>query len=125
MKRRNTGNALPAEPFHNPFRTLRDKLDTLPSVPPAARSAGSPPRSPLPSKAVLRLERKGRAGKEVTCAELRDLRPADLARWVKELKQQLGCGGSVEGETLVLQGDQRQRLKTLLLQQGVKSVSIG
>jgi translation initiation factor 1 len=74
---------------------------------------------------VLRLERKGRAGKEVTCAELRGLSSADLAEWLKELKQRLGCGGSVENETIVLQGDQRQRLKTLLLERGVKSISSG
>jgi translation initiation factor 1 len=94
-------------------------------MPPSAVQRDSPPRSNLPSKAVLRLARKGRAGKEVTCVELRDLSSAELLEWLKELKQRLGCGGSLDGDTLVLQGDQRQRLRTFLLERGVKSLSVG
>jgi len=33
------------------------------------------------------------------------LRAAELEAWLKALKGQLGCGGTVEADTLVLQGD--------------------
>ena len=38
------------------------------------------------------------------------LKPAELETLVQELKQALGCGGAVEGDAIVLQGDLRTRL---------------
>jgi translation initiation factor 1 len=73
----------------------------------------------------VRLERAGRGGKEVTVIEHLDLNPAARGEWLKALKASLGCGGAVEGEALVLQGDHRKRLPTLLAQRGVKKVTIG
>ena len=46
-------------------------------------------------------------------------------RWLKDLKKALGCGGAVEGEALVLQGDLRGRVKSLLEQRGVRKVTLG
>ncbi len=37
----------------------------------------------------------------------------------------LGCGGAVERDTIVLQGDLRQRLPELLTARGVGRVTIG
>jgi len=109
------------KPFHNPFGALRDKLGDLP--------AGPSPREPRPPKgparAVVRMERKGRAGKEVTVVEQLGLAPRELETWVSELKGSLGCGGAVEGATLVLQGDQRKRLPALLTALGVRKVTVG
>jgi translation initiation factor 1 len=79
----------------------------------------------LPARVVLRLERKGRSGKVVTCVELRGVPSQLLADWLQELKRVLGCGGTLESGTLVLQGDQRQRLKGLFLERGVQQFSIG
>jgi translation initiation factor 1 len=45
--------------------------------------------------------------------------------WLKALKAALGCGGTVEDERLVLQGDQRKRLPALLHARGVKKVTLG
>jgi translation initiation factor 1 (eIF-1/SUI1) len=42
------------------------------------------------------------------------LAPAELERWCKELKAALGCGGVVDGEAIVLQGDLRPRLEAVL-----------
>lgn len=78
-----------------------------------------------PARAVVRMERKGRSGKEVTVIERLDLPPRDLEAWLKDLKASLGCGGSVEGATLVLQGDQRKRLPDLLAARGVRKVTVG
>jgi translation initiation factor 1 len=71
------------------------------------------------------MERAGRGGKEVTVVEHLGLRPSELEKWLKDLKAGLGCGGVVEGETLVLQGSHRERLVKLLAARGVKKVTIG
>ncbi len=78
-----------------------------------------------PARAVVRMERAGRGGKEVTVVEHLGLRPSELEKWLKDLKAGLGCGGVVEGETLVLQGNHRERLVKLLAARGVKKVTIG
>jgi translation initiation factor 1 len=70
------------------------------------------------------MERSGRGGKTVTVLEQLNLRPADRERWLKDLKAALGCGGIVEGDSLVLQGDQRKRLPDILAARGVKRVTV-
>jgi translation initiation factor 1 len=109
------------KPFHNPFAALRDKLGDLPAGP--ARRAPPPPRGP--ARAVIRMERKGRRGKEVTAIEQLDLPPRELQSWLSDLKTALGCGGAVEGAALVLQGDQRNRLPALLVARGVRKITVG
>jgi translation initiation factor 1 len=109
------------KPFHNPFGALREKLGALPEGP-TLRAAPLPKG---PAKAVVRMERKGRGGKEVTVVEQLDLSPRELEAWLKDLKGALGCGGAVEGSTLVLQGDQRKRLPALLSARGVRRVVVG
>ena len=53
-----------------------------------------------------------------------ELKPDVLATWCRELKQALGCGGSVEDASIVLQGDQRSRLPALLTARGVGRVTV-
>ena len=109
------------KPFHNPFAALRDKLQDLPAGP--APREPQPPRGP--ARAVVRMERKGRGGKEVTLVEQLGLPPRELESWLKDLKGSLGCGGAIEGDALVLQGDQRKRLPGLLAERGVRKVTVG
>ncbi len=109
------------KPFHNPFGALKDKLSDLPPGPPVRQQ----PEPKGPARAVVRMERKGRGGKEVTVVEQLGLKPRDLDGWLKALKGALGCGGAIEGETLVLQGDQRKRLPELLESRGVRKVTVG
>jgi len=94
----------------------------------AAPREPEPPKAP-PAKtyarAVVRMERAGRGGKEATVIEQIDLSPAEREKWLTALKAALGCGGKIEGDTLMLQGDQRERLKPLLAARGVKRVTIG
>jgi translation initiation factor 1 len=52
------------------------------------------------------------------------LAPEVLALWCKELKSALGCGGLVDGDAIVLQGDLRPRLEAVLLRRGVRKVTI-
>jgi translation initiation factor 1 len=78
-----------------------------------------------PARAVVRLERKGRGGKEATVVEKLALPPATLEAWADALKRALGCGGSVEGDAIALQGDQRERARLWLEKRGVRRVTIG
>ena len=118
-----------AKPFHNPFAILSGLRDTLPAQPaqPAPDTNAPvelPPSAKRIPRAVVRLERSGRGGKEVTVVEHMALAPAERESWLKMLKAALGCGGSIEGYTFVLQGDQRQRLRTLLSARGVKKITV-
>lgn len=118
--------------FNNPFDALKALRATMPDPP--APDAGAAPTSQTASataparsvaRAVVRMERAGRGGKEVTVVDHLALPARELESWLKALKGQLGCGGVIEGERLVLQGDHRKRLPALLERRGVKKVVIG
>jgi len=117
-----TGGALKG----NPFAKLAGAFESLPEgdAPAPAEAAPVLAESSAPRRAVVRYERKGRGGKEVTVVEGLGLDAAALAAWAKALKQTLGCGGHVEGESLVLAGDQRSRLPKLLASRGVARVIV-
>jgi len=114
------------KPFHNPFAGLKDKLGNLPRGPEKPQvSERLPEPAKGPARAVVRLERKGRRGKEVTVVEQLGLPAPALRDWLKALKDALGCGGAVEGDALVLQGDHRGRLCGILEERGVRRVTVG
>jgi translation initiation factor 1 len=131
---------------NNPFGDLRKQLG-LPDAPDPAtaepRPSGTPPRTPGqagppglrnfeigdfdrsgPKRAVVRYERSGRGGKEVTVIEQLGLKEAELLIWLKQLKAALGCGGSIETDAIMLQGDHRQRLPAILKDRGVRKVIV-
>ena len=92
------------KPFNNPFGALSGLKESLPEG--RKPNAKEPKR---PARAVLRLERAGRGGKEVTVVTHLELPVEQRDVWLKEMKSGLGCGGHVEGDALVLHGDQRER----------------
>lgn len=116
------------KPFHNPFEALRALRDALPEAPAAAPPRPEPPPTVATTKgvarAVVRLERTGRGGKEVTVIDKLGLGPRQRDEWLKALKAALGCGGTVEDDRLVLQGDQRTRLRELLAARGVRKITV-
>lgn len=112
------------KPFNNPFAALKGKLGELPSQPAPAVEPARAVEKKGPARAVVRYERKGHGGKEVTLVEQLGLSEKELEAWLKPLKQSLGCGGRVEDGALVLQGDQRERLPKLLTERGVRKVSV-
>ncbi len=73
-----------------------------------------------PSDGIVRLHRqsKGRAGKPVTLITGLGLTGKELKTLAKALKSKCGTGGSVEGSDILIQGDKRDLLKTLLEAQG-------
>jgi len=62
-------------------------------------------------------------GKEMTRVEHLDLRVEELDGWLSDLKRSLGCGGTVEGDALLLQEDQRERTAAWLEARGVAKVT--
>lgn len=114
----------------SPFAALAALRASLPEGPPAPAPEPAPGARPGkrpqgPAKAVVRLEKKGRGGKEVTCVEQLGLPAPELEVWLRALKGQLGCGGAIEGDVIVLQGDLRKRLGPLLTSRGVRQVKVG
>ena len=107
----------------DPFSALEHLRAQLPKGPDAPTPA-QPAAPKGPARAVVRIERKGRRGKEVTIVEKLGLKPIDLERWCKELKQALGCGGAVEEDAIVLQGDLRDRIAGVLEKKGVAKVTV-
>jgi translation initiation factor 1 len=116
-----------ATPFNSPFAKLAARRGEVAADQPRAEPAPPPKASvePLPARAVVRLERKGRGGKEVTVIEKLELPPRALGAWADELKRSLGCGGVVEGAAIVVQGDQRDRVRRWLEVRGVAKVIAG
>lgn len=117
-------------PFHNPFGALKRLVPEQPAASPAPETPNAgvetrPAATGTIARAVVRMERAGRRGKDVTVVSHLDLKASERAVWLKSLKASLGCGGVVEGDTLVLQGDHRERLPALLAARGVKKVTVG
>ncbi len=113
---------------HNPFAALRPLKEMLPDPPeapppaPPAASAVAPKQKGI-ARAVVRLERTGRGGKEVTVIDQLGLNRSELERWLKAFKSALGCGGVIEDDRLVLQGDHRVRVRGLLTERGVRKIA--
>jgi translation initiation factor 1 len=119
----------PGAASQGPFAALAGLREGLPAgpagpavAPEAAKPAAKEPRGP--ARAVVRLERKGRGGKEATIVEKLGLAATELERWCKEAKAAMGCGGTVDGDTIVLQGDLRRRMEPWLLARGVRKVTV-
>jgi translation initiation factor 1 (eIF-1/SUI1) len=135
---------------HNPFAALAGARPAAVEPSSAAQPAPSarepePRREPVPrrepppaaapqpagktrGRLVLRRETKHRAGKAVIViggfAALRDFDDAATQALARELKQQLGCGGTVEGSgerrEIVLQGDRAAQVAELLRARGFR-----
>ncbi len=117
----------PAGPFNTAFAGLAGLRETLPKGDPLPVESEQPAQTDeatsIVGKAVLQRERKGRGGKTVT--RVRGLDADALDSWCKRLKRELGCGGVVEGDDVILNGDIADRVAPLLLGAGVRSVVHG
>ena len=93
------------------------------------RKATPPPPAPnaVPNDGVVRIQRdkKGRGGKTATTITGLPGSESELDALLKSLKQFCGTGGSREARTLVLQGDQRERLLERMLALGHKAKLAG
>lgn len=69
---------------------------------------------------IVRIHRetKGRKGKGVCIVTGLDMDDAPLKLLAAELKKVCGCGGSVKDGSIEIQGDNRERIQTLLVKKG-------
>jgi len=70
--------------------------------------------------AKLRLEKSGRAGKEVTVIDGLPKNAAFLDELARALKKACGTGGTAGEDKIELQGDRRERAAVLLRARGIR-----
>ena len=95
-----------------------------PSVPASAPAAVPAWSITTPPKVVVRLERKGHGGKTVTLLRGDALDDSLRAQLAAELRRALGTHAGVEGDAVVLGGDQRARLQAWLQQRGARRIVV-
>ncbi|HKU38528.1 MAG TPA: translation initiation factor [Polyangiales bacterium] len=113
----------PAQLTHSPFAALGGGKPSE-AAPPQAPAVQAAPRGRL----VLRRETKHRGGKAVVVisgfAALPGFDARALAELAKECKQTLGCGGTVDGDEIVLQGDRPAEVAELLRGKGFRVAGV-
>ena len=81
----------------------------------------APEEETLPAgkqKLIVRIDRKQRAGKQVTLVEGFRGRSEDLSALARTLKTKCGVGGSAKDGEITIQGDLRDKVTELLLSMG-------
>ncbi|MDL1913226.1 MAG: translation initiation factor [Bergeyella sp.] len=74
---------------------------------------------------VCKYEKKGRNGKPVTLIEGFEGNNEELKKLSKKIKSTLGVGGSVKENTIITQGDNRDKIMILLQKIGYKIKRVG
>jgi len=78
-------------------------------------------REPL----VCKFEKKGRNGKPATIVEGYEGSEEDLKKISKKIKTTLGIGGSEKDGTIVIQGNNRDKVMEILHDMGYKTKRVG
>lgn len=76
--------------------------------------------APQQQQLYVSLDKKNRKGKKVTLVEGFTGTTEDLKSLARELKSRCGVGGSVGDNNILIQGDFRDRVITLLQEKGFK-----
>ncbi len=74
---------------------------------------------------VCKYEKKGRNGKPVTLIEGFEGSNEELKKIAKTIKTQLGIGGSEKDGTIIIQGDNRDKIMQILKEMGYKTKRVG
>lgn len=102
-KSRRTGIVFSTDPDHNYEYESDNQEETM------AKSD---------QKLRVMIDRKKRRGKEVTLVVGYVGNPQDIKELGKLLKSKCGVGGSVKDKEIIIQGNQRDKVVKLLLEQG-------
>ncbi len=101
----------------NPFAALSKSADAKSADAKPAAAANHDDKQKAPKMPVVksaRIERAHRSGKTVTIVAFAGSPDkAQLTAWLKMAKSALGCGGTIEDDCVVLQGDRTDRVKSL------------
>jgi len=109
----------------------RRGLHGSPTSPPtSAATDGRRPSAAGPDlarcgKLTVSRERKGHGGKTATVVTGLGLPARDLDAVARALRRALGCGASVDGDRVVVQGDQVPRVQAWLGAQGARRIVTG
>lgn len=117
----------------SPFAALAALKDTTTPPEPVVPTAAGPSRNPAAAVPMLQgqtpvrvgRERKGRGGKTVSVITGVMSREAGRQALLKLLKNKLGSGGALEEDTLIIQGDHRERIVEILNELGYKAKVAG
>jgi len=74
---------------------------------------------------ICKYEKKGRAGKPVTIIEGFEGNNNELKELSKKIKTTLGIGGSEKDGTIVIQGNNRDKIMKILEEMGYKTKRVG
>lgn len=74
---------------------------------------------------ICKFEKKGRNGKPVTLIEGFEGNDNELKKISKKIKTTLGIGGSEKDGTIIIQGDNRDKIMNLLTEMGYKTKRVG
>lgn len=108
----------------SPFASLEALKEALP--PGQARQAEKPAPSAkdeFDAKVVIARSRKGRGGKTVSIVS--GVKAAARETICRELKKSLGCGATIEDDTIVVLGDVADRARVWLEARGARRIVMG
>jgi translation initiation factor 1 len=111
-----------------PDEKSRLVYSTNTTVPRRENPVGKSPKAPMPTsqqKVYVRLDRKGRGGKSVTLIEGLQMSDKNREAFLKQLKAQLGTGGTLKNDVFEIQGDHRDAIIELLQVAGYKPKRAG
>jgi translation initiation factor 1 len=95
---------------HNPFAALGGRAAAHDEPVRDETTSSESPAGPLPERLVVRMERAGRGGKTITRVTGYQGDLHDLQAIARDLKRALGCGASVQGDDLCVQGNVVERV---------------
>lgn len=114
----------PQEGLNSAFANL--KVENVPAGPVVEPAKSGPGAIWKLGRVVLRKETAHRGGKAVIVVHdfASHLPVSVIETMAKKIRQQCGCGGTVKGRTIEVQGDQASRVRTVLEKEGFEVAGV-